>query len=173
MRHRSKRYVTENRQDVSFQKILALKNGVLSQMKPRAAVFGLVLATLVPALALTKTTTWGKVCGHRCPQRRLETFGGYIFKGTTKPSRQGQIVRFAYKRPWEKRWHRFGRRRSQKAFERLTWGKPIARVNAYHRWRIFFAPYRTGRWVLRAKFIRQDGYASSSVKRRVRVIYSD
>ena len=136
-------------------------------------VFGVVVAGLAPASALTKTRTWGKVCGHRCPQRRLETFGGYVFKGTTKPSRWGQIVRFAYKRPWETRWHTFGRRRSQKAFKHLTPGKPIARVNAYHRWRIFFSPYRTGRWVVRARFIRQDGYASSSVKRWIRVFYGD
>ena len=41
------------------------------------------LSFAAPALSLTDTTTRGRICGHECPQRRLETFSGYVFKGRT------------------------------------------------------------------------------------------
>jgi hypothetical protein len=138
------------------------------------AVF-LSFALAAPALSLTDTTTRGRVCGHKCPQRRLETFGGYVFKGRTKPSKRGQVVRFYFRRKGKSEWHQFGKYSTtgvNPAFRSLNANRRYAKIRS-HRWRVTFAPYRAGRWILKAKFLKQNGYASSSVRKRVRVVYSE
>lgn len=128
-----------------------------------------------PAPSLTDTTTRGRICGHKCPQRRVETFGGYVFKGRTNPSKRGQVVRFYFRKKGKSEWHQFGKYNTSgtnPAFRSLNVNRRYAKVRS-HRWRLVFAPYKPGRWVLKAKFLRQNGYTSSSVRRRVRVIYSE
>ena len=133
------------------------------------------LSFAAPALSLTDTTTRGKVCGHECPQSRLETFGGYVFKGRTKPSRRGQVVRFYFHKKGKSEWHQFGNYNTSginPAFRSHNANRRYAKVRS-QRWRLRFGPYKPGRWVLKAKFLRQDGYASSSVRKHVRVVFSE
>ena len=141
-----------------------------------ALVSVILLLSSVPAKAAIDTTTLGKVCGHLCPQRHLSTFGGYVFKGGTWPSQAGQTIRFDYRKRGRQSWNRFGRYNptgTRKAFRILRKGPPTDRLNRDHRFRIWFSPYKTGRWVVRARFVQQDGYAASSRRVRVRVTYSD
>ncbi len=129
------------------------------------------------ALALTSTTTHGRVCDDEpC---HIETFsGGYVFKGRTRPSQRGQVVRFAFKRVGANKWHRFGRPgNTRKAFISPD-GSPFDRINRHHTWREHFdingfagSPHR--HWKLRARFIRQDGYRSSFEIVRVDAFYGD
>jgi hypothetical protein len=128
-----------------------------------------------PALSLTDTTTEGKICGHLCPQKRLETFGGYVFKGRTKPSKRGQIVRFYFHKKGKSEWHQFGKYKTSgiyPAFRSHNVNRRYAKVRS-QRWSLRFGPYKPGRWVLKAKFFRQNGYASSSVIKHVRVVFSE
>jgi hypothetical protein len=143
----------------------------------RLLLVALVVGGLVlPANAaeLKKTTTRGKICGHRCPQHTLYTFGGYVFKGRTWPSEAKQTVRFYYKRVGSDRWKRFGVNdgyQGGRAFK--TWPRRNARTKANNQWRTWFTPYRTGRWKIRAWFIPQDGYKASQVTKKIRVLYSE
>ena len=135
----------------------------------------LCLSLTAPALSLTDTSTKGRICGHKCPQRRLETFGGYTFKGRTNPSKRGQVVRFYFHKKGKSRWHQFGKYKTSginPAFRSLNVNRRYSRIR-FHRWGLKFAPYKPGRWVLKAKFLRQNGYASSSVVKHVRVEYSE
>jgi hypothetical protein len=128
-----------------------------------------------PALSLTDTTTRGKICGHECPQRRLETFSAYVFKGRTKPSKRNQVVRFYFRKKGKSEWHQFGGYKTSgvnPAFRSLIAKRRYAKIRS-HRWRLTFAPYKPGRWLLKAKFLKQNGLASSSVRKRVRVVYSE
>ena len=77
-------------------------------VKKSLVLWGAVaIITIQGASAVTETETTGKVCGHECPQYRLEQFGGYSFQGKTSPSRNGHIVVFHFKRPWGTRWRPF------------------------------------------------------------------
>ena len=127
-----------------------------------------VAASSMPAAALVDTSTTGKVCGHECPQKRLENFGGYTFSGITRPSEAGQEVEFSYKRAGTSRWKDFG-----DGFN--TYGEgSTTRIDGRHRWSLDFSPsVEPGRYVLRAKFPPQDGYASSKTQEWVRVIASE
>lgn len=136
----------------------------------------LVGITFLPGAAsagLTETNTRGRVC--RNEPCHIETFsGGYFFKGKTRPSEQGQKVKFFYKRRGRP-WRVFGDPDSNKVFV-STDGTPYDRINDEHKWREHFDinggfPHR--RWILKAKFLRQEGYASSSEWVRVRVAYGD
>ena len=101
---------------------------------------------------------------------------GYTFKGKTRPSREGQLVVFHFKRRGTDNWRRFkvGPADGRNAFFVLDHERPRDRINRRHRWAVFFTPgAKPGRWVLRAKFIRQAGFESSAVKQRVRVRRSD
>jgi hypothetical protein len=109
-----------------------------------------------PEPALIRTTTSGDVS-----DRSMEQYGGYTFKGKTKPSKRGQKVVFHYKRPNANKWRRFK--------VGLADGR-----NAFFLWKIWFTPgVKLGKWLLRAKFLRQDVYKASSVVRRVKVRASD
>lgn len=138
-------------------------------------VAGTVLMLSPVALAAIATRTTGKICGHMCPQRTLENHGGYTFKGSTRPSKAGQVVRFSYKRPGAKQWQRFKvRRASGSGFFVLDHSRSSDRINSNHEWSVFFTPsVRPGRYILRAAFPGQGGYAASSVSRWVRVRASD
>ena len=137
-------------------------------------VFIATLVCLAPLQAwggLTETATTGRV-----NDRTMEQFGGYTFKGKTRPSRTGQFVVFHFKRPGTEHWRRFkvGPADGRNAFFVLDHGRARDSINSRHRWKIFFTPgAKPGGWVLRAKFIRQNGFASSAVKQRVRVRRSD
>ncbi|MGH2701548.1 MAG: hypothetical protein ACRDJ2_07200 [Actinomycetota bacterium] len=133
---------------------------------------GIVIASLlaVPAQALTKTNTKGDVS-----DKDMEQFGGYTFKGSTRPSRRGQVVVFHFRRVGTNNWRGFktGPADGRNAFFILDHNRPRDLIKN-HRWKVFLTPgVRPGRWVLRAKFLRQDGLASSNVKRWVRVRGSD
>ncbi len=136
-----------------------------------ALVVGVTAALLGgSAQAITKTNTKGDVS-----DRKMEQFGGYTFKGSTRPSRRGQVVVFHFKRAGTNHWRKFktGPADGRNAFFILDHERPRDRIRN-HRWRVFFTPgARPGRWVLRARFLRQDGFASSNVKRWVRVRRSD
>jgi hypothetical protein len=125
----------------------------------------------LPAWAVTETTTRGRV-----NDRTMEQFGAYTFKGTTRPSDKGHIVDFHFRPVGTERWRPFkvGPADGRNAFFVLDHNRPRDRINSRHRWKILFTPgARPGRWVLRARFIRQDGLARSAVKRWVRVRGSD
>ena len=130
--------------------------------------------TLAPAAALVDTTTRGRVC--RNEPCRLETFsGGYFFRGSTRPSETGQKVVFFYKRRGCCRWHRFGTEGSNRVFV-STDGTPYDLINTEHRWREHFdvnGGFPHTRWVLKAQFLRQDGYERSSDRVRVRTVFGD
>jgi hypothetical protein len=141
----------------------------------RLLFVGLVATSIclapLPAWGGTETTTTGRV-----NDRTMEQFGGYTFKGKTRPSREGHLVVFHFKRRGTNNWRRFkvGPADGRNAFFVLDHERPRDRINGRHRWRTFFTPgAKPGRWVLRAKFIRQDGFGSSAVKQRVRVRLSD
>ncbi len=147
----------------------------------RRSLLGMLvlLALMFPLVAdagLRETTTRGRVC--RNEPCHVETFsGGYFFRGTTRPSREGQIVAFSYKRRGSTNWHRFGDKGSNKVFISVD-GTPFDRINDDHRWREHFdingfTGYPHRRWILRAKFERQDGFASSAEWVRVRAAYGD
>jgi hypothetical protein len=143
---------------------------------------GLVAAMLCLALAgsaagLTQTDTRGRVCPHREEPCRVETFsGGYTFKGATHPSLDGQIVKFSYKRRGDHPWHKFGRRNSDKAFISLD-GTPYDELKDHHFRERFdingFEGFPNRHWILRAKFIQQDGYEHSVQWVRVTAHYGD
>jgi hypothetical protein len=106
----------------------------------------------------------------------LEQFAGYVFRGRTKPSLRGQFVYFQYKRPWRTRWHLFKTQADPAGlgFYVLDGDQPRDAINRRHRWRILFTPtVRPGRWMLRAVFRVQDGYARSVVVEKYRVRASD
>lgn len=141
----------------------------------RRLLVGLIVTSVclapLPAWGLTETTTTGRV-----NDRTMEQFGGYTFKGKTRPSRKGHIVVFHFKRRGTDHWRRFkvGPADGRNAFFVLDHKRPRDRISGRHRWSIFFTPgTRPGRWVLSVKFIRQDGFESSAVKQRVRVRRSD
>jgi hypothetical protein len=109
----------------------------------------------------------------------METFsGGEAFKGATRPSEKGQKVTFEYRRRGSTRWRRLGTRSGGgKAFY-STDGTSFARVRSNGRWREHidingYRGYPQRRWVLRAKFLRQDGYRKSDVSVRVLAGYGD
>lgn len=131
-----------------------------------------------PAGALTDTRTRGDVCGNRCPDRSFETFSAQTFKGSTRPSLSHQAVKFYFKREGTTGWRRFGSKDPEgtsPAFKSLeeSHGRAHAHIRNDHTWRLEFSAYKEGRWVLMAKFERQDGYAASSVRRHVTVHFSD
>jgi hypothetical protein len=138
----------------------------------------LCLAVLFPgvAAAAIDTTTTGKVC---CPHfaGHLENFGGYTFKGRTKPSLKGQFVYFQYKRPSADRWRPFkvgGGGSSGNGFYVLNKNRPRDSINRRHRWSVLFTPsVPQGNWKIRAVFPRQDGYGRSFVTKRYSVSGSD
>jgi hypothetical protein len=122
------------------------------------------------AQAIIKTNTKGDVSDND-----MEQYGGYTFKGSTRPSRRGQVVVFHFKRAGTNNWRKFktGPADGRNAFFILDHERPRDRIRN-HRWKVFLTPgARPGRWVLRAKFLRRDGFASSNVKRWVRVRGSD
>jgi hypothetical protein len=104
-------------------------------------------------VAAIDTITSGKVC---CPHfaGQLENFGGYTFKGRTRPSIKGQFVYLHYKRPSADRWHRFkvgGGGSSGNGFYVLNKNRPRDAINRRHRWSALFTPSvprATGRSVL-------------------------
>jgi hypothetical protein len=126
--------------------------------------------------AAIETTTTGKVC---CPHLagHLENFGGYTFKGRTKPSLKGQFVYFQYKRASADRWRPFKvglGGSSGNGFYILNKDRPRDSINRRHRWSVFFTPsVPQGKWKIRALFPRQDGYGRSFVTKRYSVSGSD
>jgi hypothetical protein len=129
----------------------------------------------VPVAAKTKTT--GKIC--RDEPCYIETFsGGDVFKGRTRPSEKGQKVVFEYRRRGSATWHRLGTRSGGgKAFY-CTDGTSSTKLRSNGRWREHidingFRGYPKRRWVLRAKFLRQDSYRKSDVSVRVLAGYGD
>ena len=148
----------------------------------RISMIGLAviaLSIVPPAMAggLTKTETNGRIC-HNEPCH-IETFsGGYFFRGNTRPSQRGQTIKFFYKRVGRQIWHQFGRPGSERKVFISVDGTPSDRINRRHKWREHFDingftgfPHR--RWILKAKFIRQDGMKASSEWVRVRAAYGD
>lgn len=147
----------------------------------RAAVLGgatLALAGLAKPAAsedvgtigdAKRTETRGKVVaeGQIRAQQRLESVGSYEFRGRTEPSREGQRVIFAYRRLRGDEWRRF--HTDGHAFSTRR-DRPIDRISRNDRWRIDFVPYRTGRFVLRARFPRQDGFGRSATREHVEVV---
>lgn len=136
-----------------------------------AIVALIVVLSQVPALALTSTTTRGRV-----NDRSMEQFGGYTYRGVTRPSKRGDIVAFHFKRAGTNNWRRFktGPADGRNAFFILDHNRPWDQINRRHRWSVFFTPgVRPGRWVLRAKYLRQHKRGSSAVRRWVRVRASD
>jgi hypothetical protein len=128
-----------------------------------------------PAGALVDTRTRGHICTNHCPDNSFGTFSAQTFKGSTRPSKSDQIVNFYYKREGTNEWHRFGREDpsgTSPAFKSLD-GHAHAHMKYDHRWRFEFSAYKEGRWVLMARFIRQDGYAASAVRKHVTVHYSE
>lgn len=128
------------------------------------------------AVALTPTRTNGLICQDEpC---HIETFsGGYIFRGITRPSQRGQKVVFEYKRAGSSTWHRFGQEGSGKVFISPD-GTTSDLINSDHEWREHFdingfTGYPHRRWVLRARFLRQDGYGGSAEWVRARAAYGD
>ena len=141
------------------------------------AIASTVMSITVPASAATRTDTNGRltssnfddgVCRRDCP---MSVPGQYRFKGHTDPSREGHKVVFHYRRPG-RQWHRFetapdGALGGGDRFV-VTGGRerPVDRVDAAGRWRIPFTVwdvYSHENWELRARFIRQDGFAPSKV----------
>jgi hypothetical protein len=127
--------------------------------------------------AARKTKTTGKIC--RDEPCYLETFsGGDVFKGRTRPSDKGQKVVFEYRRRGSTKWHRLGTRSGGgKAFYSAD-GTSFTKLRSNGRWREHidingFRGYPQRRWVLRAKFLRQDGYRKSDVTVRVLAGYGD
>jgi hypothetical protein len=101
---------------------------------------------------------------------------GLHLQGQDATVREGQLVVFHFKRRGTDNWRRFkvGPADGRNAFFVLDHERPRDRINRRHRWAIFFTPgTKPGRWVLRAKFIHQDGFESSAVRQRVRVRRSD
>jgi hypothetical protein len=134
-----------------------------------------LLAIATPAGALFDTKTNGYICTNHCPDYSFGTFSAQTFKGATRPSRSDQTVNFYYRREGTNEWHRFGREDPEgtsPAFKSLD-GHAHAHIKNDNRWRFEFSAYKEGRWVLMAKFVRQDGYAASSVRRHVTVHYSE
>ncbi len=150
-------------------------------MKAKLLVVCMVVAGCVGATStawgLKNTETRGRLC--RNEPCHVETFsGGYYFKGTTRPSQQGQKVFFFYKRRGSNKWHLFGRGSDTKKPFYCPDGTPFDRINGDHRWRELvdingFTGYPHRRWVFRATFVRQDGYAASSTMVRVKAAYGD
>jgi hypothetical protein len=143
----------------------------------RLLLVGICATGLAVAQAgvLTETHTNARVC--RNEPCHVETFsGGYFIKGRTSPSKQGQKVKFQYKRRGTHNWHTFGRGEgTNKTFYSVD-GTPFDRLNDEHRFREHFDigggfPHRN--WVLRARFIRQDGYAGSGHRVPVRIAFGD
>lgn len=145
-------------------------------MKATFIAIGVCFALSSSAFGLTPTNTTGRVC--RNEPCRVETFsGGYTFRGATHPSLKGQIVKFSYRRRSSSNWHPFGRRNSKKAFISLD-GTPYDELNAHHRFRERFdingfSGFPNRHWILRAKFIQQDGYEHSVEWVRVTAHYGD
>lgn len=133
-------------------------------------------ATAEAGEAAIETTTTGTVC---CPFHagQLENFGGYKFRGRTRPSQAGQFVYFLYKRPAATRWHKFkvGLGGSDgPGFYVLNKNRPRDAINRRHRWSVYFTPsVRQGYWKIRARFPSQDGYARSAVTKRYWVWQSE
>jgi hypothetical protein len=112
------------------------------------------------------TNTTGQVCSPSsgCGDHTLERYGGYAYKGTTRPSERGQEVTFWFRRVGTKKWHRFGRYTQgsgPQAFQSLEDSRD-ASTNQKGRWSLSFSAYKEGRWVLKAVFYRQDDYLRSS-----------
>jgi hypothetical protein len=144
------------------------------------AVLGLAVSMPASATSIappTQTTIKGRVC---CPHTagQLENFGGYKFKGTTKPSLKGQYVYFHYKRLGATRWRPFkvGLGGSDgNGFYLLNKERPRDAIDGRHRWNSnFFTPsVPQGPWKLRAIFPKQDNYARSQVVKKYWVWASD
>lgn len=137
-----------------------------------AIVFGTVGAQ---AGELIETNTNARIC--RNEPCRVETFsGGYYVKGGTHPSKTGQKVKFEYKRRGSENWHRFGRTEESTRTFVSTDGTAFDRLNDGSRFREHFDiqggfPHR--RWVIRARFQRQDGYKASADRVPVRIAFGD
>ena len=148
-------------------------------MKRMLVIVAIAIVPLVvlPAVALTPTTTRGNVCGSSIGCGYMETFSGsYRFRGRTTPSLEGQIVRLRYRTVGEDRWYRFGDPGSKRAF--IAKGGSFVRIGKGGRWNkeIFlndYAGHPQTKWRMRARFRKQDGYARSEVVVRVRVGYGD
>lgn len=74
-------------------------------------------------------------------------------------------------------WHRFGQEGSGKVFISPD-GTTSDLINSDHEWREHFdingfTGYPHRRWVLRARFLRQDGYGGSAEWVRARAAYGD
>ena len=143
-----------------------------------AVALSLLAVPLAPAAAATATDTTARVCCPAAGENQLENFGGYRFKGTVAPSRAGQIVRFSYKRPRADRWRPFKVAGPGGAdghgFYVLNRDRPRDRLSSDNRFSAYFTPsVDPGRWLLRAVFPAQDGYARSADIVRVEVSGSD
>ena len=127
------------------------------------------------ASAAIDTETTGDVCGNGCPDHSFGTFSAQTYKGATRPSEGDQIIKFYFKRKGTSKWHRFGRKDpngTSPAFKSIEGhGLGHAHIKDDGTWRFRFSAYQEGRWVLMAKFHRQDGYAASAVRRHV-VVHS-
>lgn len=143
-----------------------------------AAAAAVLAATSVasgsPATALKETETRGAIYvdgSKGSSVKRLESVGRYSFRGRTTPSRKGQRVVFKYRRLHGDDWRRFGTPERRPAFyDQYRERHAVDRVNRRGRWTIDFVPYRTGRFVLRATFPRQDGFGRSGTRERVKVV---
>ena len=131
----------------------------------RRLLVGLVATSIclapLPAWGGTETTTRGRV-----NDRTMEQFGGYTFKGKTRPSREGHVVVFHFKRRGTNNWRRFkvGPADGRNAFFVLDHERPAIASMVDHRWSIFFTPgAKPGRWVLpRSTFARMDSRVPQS-----------
>ena len=136
------------------------------------AVLGLPAAA--GAAGRTATDTTARVCCPSRPSGELENFGFYVFKGTVTPSRGGQLVRFSYKRPKADEWRPFKVAGPGGAdgtgFYVLDRKRPADKVGREGRFSVEFTPsVAKGRWLLRAVFPAQDGFARSADVVRVEV----
>lgn len=141
--------------------------------KARLILLGTIL-TLLPGIAASSTTTntVGRICESTCPDKELETYREAIFKGTTIPSNKDQQIVFLCKRANGQEWHRFGTKKSY-----FTGFTAQAVTAGDGRWRFTFMPTEgpgfsapaKQDFFIKAKFLPQDGFESSSVRKRVTV----
>lgn len=136
-----------------------------------AVVASLMTAPMSSANAATDTNTSGRLtsynydgpCWRNC---ELAVPGRYVFRGTTAPSRPGQKVVFHYRKGPGHPWQRFDTGDCCGAKDRFNSKRAYDYVDADGRWKLAFTPWDVccrRNWQLRAKFLRQGGYAPSRV----------
>ena len=137
------------------------------------ALCALVLPA-APAAAARRTDTNARVSD----SGELENFGLHTMSGYVRGAREGQRVRFSYKRPNADEWRPFKVAGDDGAdgtgFFVLNRKRPVDKVDGRGRFSVDFTPsVAPGRWLLRAVFPAQDGFAKSADVVRVEVSGGD